>query len=250
MSDGPPGAGLPVPFGRVALSADFPSPRFTTRVAIFHGNRMTAELLHAYCVMSWGCQVVAMEWSADFTHEVILRAQPDVILVGHTAHSLSCFTVLAQLRATNVSAKIIAVIPELSDYLVHKLNLANFNGVVEEASEGIAPVQTAIEQVRAGGRFLSPKYVQIAGRLRADPDSFPKLLTGRQEEVLVCIAHAMDDHEIARTLHMSPSTAQRHRADILRKLGLRSTPRLIRFGGTAGFNSVPVPRTAQATRHA
>lgn len=235
MSLGPHDAGRPATAGLGRLPA-----RFALRLGIIHGNRMTADLLRAHAETAWGCEVVAVEYTGDEGLAAVGRAKPDLIVVGHAPPMVDVCTLVARLRQAAGSAKIIVTAPRLSEYLVHRLTAQEFHGVVE-SSEGIDAVQAAIEQVRAGGRLVSPQFSSIAASLRANPNAFPKLLTGRQEEVLICIAHAMEDNEIGRTLGMSTRTAQRHRADIMRKLDIHKTPRQIRYCIETGFNDTCVP---------
>ncbi len=48
------------------------------------------------------------------------------------------------------------------------------------------------------------------------------LLTGREKRVLLLVAKAQSNKEIAASLNISPSTVKRHLENILRKLGLRN----------------------------
>lgn len=242
MTLGPHAGGMPESLGAAPPNERSSSACSGTRIAVIHGSRMSGELLGAYCATAWGCQLTTLESTARDGLASVARHQPDIVVVGHHPPALNSLELLPQLSRVTRSAKVIVTVPQLNDYLVHRLAELHLHAVVEELTEGVAAVRAAIERLRAGGRWLSPRFVQLAARLRSDPAAFPKMLSGRQEEVLVRVAHAMSDGEIGRLLGMSTGTAKRHRADIARKLNLRSTPQqLVRFGLENGFSSVPPP---------
>jgi PAS domain S-box-containing protein len=54
-----------------------------------------------------------------------------------------------------------------------------------------------------------------------------ELLTPREREVVAQIAAGRTSKEIARLMSLSPRTVEMHRARLLRKLGVRSTPQLL-----------------------
>lgn len=227
---------------------DRQSTRFPLRIAVIHGNRMTADLLRAHGEMAWGCEVVATECTGLEGLAAVERSKPDIIVIGHAPPMVDAYSLVPRLKKTVEPARIIVMAQRVSEYLVHRLAALTFHGVVEESSEGINQVRAAIERLREGHRLVSPRFAFISARLRSNPNSFPKLLTDRQQEVLICIAHAMDNDEIGRCLGMSTGTAQRHRTDILRKLGLRSTPRLIRYCIDSGFCDSCVPGPDKGVR--
>jgi DNA-binding CsgD family transcriptional regulator len=61
------------------------------------------------------------------------------------------------------------------------------------------------------------------------------LLTPREEEVAKLIAEGHSAREIARILVISPKTVERHRGNILAKLGLRDRLELTRFAIRVGL---------------
>ena len=67
------------------------------------------------------------------------------------------------------------------------------------------------------------------GRL---PDS---ILTAREEEIVKLIAEGHSSKAIATTLVISAKTVDRHRANILQKLGMRDRLELTRFAIRAGL---------------
>lgn len=99
---------------------------------------------------------------------------------------------------------------------------------------------TAIREVSAGRRYLSPPlsatmieaYLHSAGSRAADPyDS----LTDRERVVLQLSAQGASSKEIARHLGISPRTAETHRGNLMRKLGLQNRSALVRFALERGL---------------
>lgn len=62
-----------------------------------------------------------------------------------------------------------------------------------------------------------------------------RVLTVREEEVLKLVAEGHSSKEIAQTLVISVKTVERHRANILQKLGLRDRLALTRYAIRAGL---------------
>ena len=61
------------------------------------------------------------------------------------------------------------------------------------------------------------------------------VLTPREDEVVKLIAEGHSSREIARVLTISVKTVDRHRANVLAKLGLRDRLDLTRFAIRAGL---------------
>ena len=61
------------------------------------------------------------------------------------------------------------------------------------------------------------------------------MLTEREDEVLKLIAEGRSSKEIAARLTISVKTVERHRANILAKLGMRDRTQLTRYAIRAGL---------------
>ncbi|MEU3938127.1 response regulator transcription factor [Streptomyces sp. NPDC029044] len=79
---------------------------------------------------------------------------------------------------------------------------------------------------------LIRNYLDRARRGQEDPD---RILTPREEEVLKLVAEGHSSKEIADLLFISIKTVQRHRANLLHKLGLRDRLDLTRYAIRAGL---------------
>ena len=60
-------------------------------------------------------------------------------------------------------------------------------------------------------------------------------LTPREEEVVKLIAEAHTNAQIAQILHMAEKTVESHRANVLRKLGMRDRVELVRYAIRRGL---------------
>jgi DNA-binding NarL/FixJ family response regulator len=91
-----------------------------------------------------------------------------------------------------------------------------------------------------GEPFLYPGALQIIirdymARSRSGQEAAPSVLTPREEEVLKLIAEGYSGREIAETLVISIKTVDRHRSNLLAKLGLRDRVDLVRYAIRSGL---------------
>jgi DNA-binding NarL/FixJ family response regulator len=94
-----------------------------------------------------------------------------------------------------------------------------------------------VEAVRAamrGERFLypgamTPLIEDFLHRARQDLPVRAEPLTAREQEVVKLVAEGYTNKQIAETLVISEKTVERHRANILEKLGMRDRVELTRY---------------------
>jgi len=100
-----------------------------------------------------------------------------------------------------------------------------------------------VEAVRAamrGERFLypgamTPLIEEFLGRARQDLPVREDPLTPREQEVVKLVAEGYTNKQIAETLVISEKTVERHRANILEKLGMRDRVALTRYAIRQGL---------------
>jgi DNA-binding NarL/FixJ family response regulator len=96
-----------------------------------------------------------------------------------------------------------------------------------------------VEACRAalrGETFIYPDTVRALLREHMERDEAPKdLLTEREREVVKLVAEGHTSEEIARALVISPKTVERHRENVLGKLGLRNRVELTRYAIRRGL---------------
>ncbi|GAA3096028.1 DNA-binding NarL/FixJ family response regulator [Kribbella aluminosa] len=100
-----------------------------------------------------------------------------------------------------------------------------------------------VDACRAAGRgesFLYPGVMSTlvrdyVDRVRRGERVPGQVLTAREDEVVKLIAEGHPSKEIARLLTISQKTVERHRANILQKLGMRDRTELTRYAIRAGL---------------
>ncbi|KID28494.1 response regulator [Prauserella rugosa] len=100
-----------------------------------------------------------------------------------------------------------------------------------------------IEACRAAMRgepFVYPETVSALvrdylDRARGGGDVPDKTITDREEEILKLVAEGHSGKEIADLLYISAKTVERHRANLLQKLGLKDRLELTRYAIRAGL---------------
>ncbi|MQW75610.1 response regulator [Nocardioides sp. dk4132] len=98
----------------------------------------------------------------------------------------------------------------------------------------------AVRAAMRGEAFVYPGAMgtlvrDYLARLRRGERVPDTVLTEREDQVLKLIAEGSSTREIAAALVISPKTVERHRANILAKLGMRDRTQLTRYAIRAGL---------------
>ena len=100
----------------------------------------------------------------------------------------------------------------------------------------------AVREVMAGHRYLSPPLTERAitayiSRTTTHIEVVDRyaLLTSREREVLHLAAEGLTNPEIGERLHISPRTAETHRANLMRKLNLTTQADLLKYALNRGL---------------
>lgn len=102
--------------------------------------------------------------------------------------------------------------------------------------KGADPAQllAAVRAAAAGTAYLTPEQAarMLTEYRRAgerEVEGSGPALTAREREVLTLIAQGLTGKAIAEQLGLSPNTVERHRTNIMNKLGLHNRAELVRF---------------------
>ncbi len=166
-----------------------------------------------------------------------LREKPDMLVVDLMLPDLNGLEIARELRRTLPDMKILVITAHPSERLPADLMALGVNGYVDK-TEPIEYVLSAVETVRSGGMFFASRVRAKGGTSAAVPSSRPALqspLTEREQEIARLVAAGQMSKEIAAKLNLSVRTVEKHRANIMEKIGVREVASLTRWCIQAGL---------------
>jgi len=159
---------------------------------------------------------------------------PDLILMDLSMPRTNGLDAIQEIKKQNPEIKIIALtVHKTEEYVLATLQAGANGYVLKDATH--SELVMAIKNVLMGKRYLSPgiseKVIEgyLEGKKTVKIKSAWDTLTKREREVLKLIAEGHKNKEIADYLYISLKTAEKHRANLMKKLDLHNTAALTAF---------------------
>jgi DNA-binding NarL/FixJ family response regulator len=157
--------------------------------------------------------------------------RPDVVVTDISMPLLNGLDAVRRIRTSHPEVKIIVLTMHKQTQLAADAFRAGASGYVLKVSPGEELI-TAIEQVAMGRAYvttlLAKDLITLLMEARSEgPGDTP--LTPRQREVLQLVAEGRTMKEVASILHISSRTAESHKYEIMRVLGVDTTAALVQY---------------------
>jgi DNA-binding NarL/FixJ family response regulator len=174
---------------------------------------------------------------AEDGHAAIKAArelQPDLILMDLSMPKMNGMDAVREIKKLCMSTRILVLtVHDTDEFILASLEAGADGYVLKDANK--AELMLAIENVLEGKAFLSPGISEkiISGYLSKKKPQKPKssvqMLTHREREILKLIAEGYKNKSIAELLCISANTVEKHRENIMHKLGLHNASGLTSF---------------------
>ena len=166
--------------------------------------------------------------------ELAVRERPDVAILDVKMPKLTGLQATREIKrqAPEVSVLILSMHDD-ERYLFEALK-AGASGYVLKA-QADTDLLAAIRAVQRGEPFLTPEAQRTLIRDVLERGSTGEELTPREEEIVKLVAEANTSKQIAEILHLSEKTVENHRANAMRKLGMRDRVELVRYAIRRGL---------------
>jgi DNA-binding NarL/FixJ family response regulator len=168
--------------------------------------------------------------------EAALAARPDLCILDVGMPRMTGLQAAREIRSHLPDTRVLMLSMHDDEHYLYEALTAGASGYVlkREADQDLVG---AIRAVGRGEAFLTNAAERtIIRQWMADGAEGPVIpLTPREEEVVKLIAEAYTNAQIAETLHVSEKTVESHRANVLRKLGMRDRVELVRYAIRRGL---------------
>lgn len=170
-------------------------------------------------------EVIAEASSGAEAIDIADREDPDLIILDLNMQGMDGLETLSKLRDNGVTSRIIMLtVSDADEDVLAAISQGADGYLLKDTDPDLLLEQ--IKQSLTGKMVLSEAVTQVLAaairRPTVRPASELDSLTGREVEILHCIAKGMSNKVIARELDISDGTVKVHVKHLLKKLGLRS----------------------------
>lgn len=184
-------------------------------------------------------QVVATAGDGSEAISQCEKVTPDIVLMDISMPGMNGLAATIRLNEKCPAAKVLTLTRHADSSYLHQLMRAGAAGYVLKQSRP-AELLHAIRSVATGGKYLDASMTApvignyARGAVTAGPETVTPL-SPRETEVLRLIAWGNTNKEIAARLDLSVKTVEAHKANGMRKLGMRGRIDIVRYALLQGW---------------
>jgi DNA-binding NarL/FixJ family response regulator len=221
------------------------------RILIADDHEVARQGIRALLEAHPGWEVCAEAKDGREAVELAATVNPALILLDIGMPNLNGLEAARQILASSPEVPILILTMLDSDQVVREVLRAGARGFLLKSDAG-RDLVAAVEALQLRRTFFTTRVSQMVldGFLdRESPDSQEEgsekkqdgaatVLTGREREVIQLLAEGKTSKEVAVALHLSVKTAETHRTNLMRKLGLHSVADLTLYAVRNGIVQV------------
>jgi DNA-binding NarL/FixJ family response regulator len=218
------------------------------RVLIVDDHAMVRRGMRDFLDLHDDLEVVGEASDGNGALEAAATLLPDVVVMDLMMPGLDGIAATAELKARDPAMEVVAITSFIEEDRITAAIEAGASGFLLKDAEA-DDLAAAIRAAHEGEVYLDPAVAGIvARRMRAgasqrasgqDGTAAVDRLTGRERDVMACLARGLSNHAIATELGMAERTARTHVSNILAKLGLTSRTQAALFAVEHGLERGP-----------
>ncbi len=216
----------------------------THRVLLIDDRALFRQGLRALLAAQSEFTIVAEAGDAGEAIAALVTHRPDIVLTDVLLPGPQGLSVIESLKRRMPALRVVVLTEQRGDDLLRSLLRAGVEGYLLKDSS-FEELMLGLRTVSAGHKYLSPR---ISGHIvdtfldrerRGRGDSPLAQLTSRERSILQLIAEGRSNRAAAEALNLSTKTVEKHRASLMRKLGLRNAAELMMVAVETGLVARP-----------
>jgi DNA-binding NarL/FixJ family response regulator len=159
-----------------------------------------------------------------------LREKPNLLIVDLVLPDMHGMEIIAAVRRAVPDMRILVITAHPSERLPAELITLGVGGYVDK-SEPLSYVLNAIETINRGGMYFATHVGAKRATVKPVASSSPigVALTPREQEIARLVAAGRLSREIAQSLDLGVRTVEKHRGNIMKKVGVHEVASLTRW---------------------
>lgn len=219
------------------------------RILIADDHELARRGIRALLESHPGWEVCGEAKDGRETVDLAASMKPDIVLLDIGMPNLNGLEAARQILNSSPEVAILILTMHDSDAVVREVLRAGARGYLLKSDAG-RDLVAAVEALQLQRTFFTTRVSQMVldgfldrqtrnvGALNTHDDRVGDALTSREREVIQLLAEGKTSKEVAVTLNLSVKTAETHRTNLMRKLGLHSVADLTRYAVRNGIVQV------------
>jgi len=210
------------------------------RIIIVDDHTILREGLRALLSSDPKLEVVGEAEDGQEAIRVVEKFKPGLVLMDLLMPRMNGMDAIKEIKTSSPDTKILVLtVHKTDEYILASLQAGADGYVLKDST--IGELRIAIENVLSGKLFISPEVLRkviegyLENRRPLKPPTPWDTLTSREKGILKLIAEGYKSKGIADFLYISIKTVDKHRSNLIRKLGLRGIPALIALAVEKGL---------------
>ena len=210
------------------------------RILLVDDHALVREALRALLETESGLEIVGEAATFADGLEAVDRLKPTVAVIDIGLPDRSGIELAAELKARRSPTHVLMFTAHATkEYVRAALRAGALGYVLKDTSfadlvKGLRAVSIGQMFLRVCDPFKDPNLPHAAMEGAAEA-SWRSGITSREREVLTGVALGFSNKEMARSLHISIKTVDKHRGNLMRKLDLHSVADITRYAAGKGF---------------
>lgn len=167
-----------------------------------------------------GVRIVAETGVLTELKALVQHHQPDLLLLDYHMPGGDTAALAMYLRQRHPAMRLVMLTGATSPWVLRQLIDLGADAVLLKELDA-RTLQTNLADVLAGRQVLPPEVKALIGQHDVD-------LTRREMQILKLVYDGLSNAGIADLLSLSPKTVDKHRENLMRKMGVNSAAQLIR----------------------